>query len=215
MTTPDTKHRQMALMLAPARERLIGRGLLALCENAAVSIDSATNELRLPSMGEIVRIRLPDFVITQELDMWRHLTLLQYLDTADGTPLTGREIALSEMRGGLSRGLGFDKDIALMFSRDMRDVSADSFARACETLGGSIVPGKADVNAVIPYAPRFPVTIHFWCGDEEFPASGKALVDAAAEHYLTLEAAGGACSSVVQAIIRALKTARCDSEKGK
>ena len=205
MTTPDTKHRQMARMLSPARERLIGRDLLALCENAAVSIDSGTNELLLPSMGEVVRIRLPDFVITQELDMWRHLTLLQYLDTADGTPLTGRGIALSEMRGGLSRGLGFDKDIALMFSRDMRDVSADSFAHACQTLSGSIVPGKADVNAVIPYAPRFPVTIHFWCGDEEFPASGKALVDAAAEHYLTLEAAGGACSSVVQAIIRALK----------
>ena len=215
MTTSDTKHRQMALMLAPARERLIGRDLLALCENAAVSIDSVTNELLLPSMGEVVRIRLPDFVITQELDMWRHLTLLQYLDTADGTPLTGCEIALSEMRGGLSRVLGFDKDISLMFSRDMQDASAEDFARACEALGGSIVPGKADVNAVIPYAPRFPVTIHFWCGDEEFPASGKALVDAAAEHYLTLEAAGGACSSVVQAIIRALKTARCDSEKGK
>ena len=205
---PDVKSRQMALMLAPAQERLIGRDIAELCENAAISLDSAANELLLPSMGEGVRIRLPDFVITQELDMWRHLTLLQYLDTADGTPLTGREIALSEMRGGLSRGLGFDKDISLMFSRDLRDASAEGFARACEVLGGTIVSGKADVNVVIPYAPRFPVTIHFWCGDEEFPASGKALVDAAAEHYLTLEAAGGACSSVVQAIIRVLKNAR-------
>ena len=201
----DTKHRQMALMLAPAQEKLIGRDIAKLCENAFVAVDSETNALLLPSLGEIVRVRLPDFVITQELDMWRHLTLLQYLDTADGTPLTGKEIALSEMRGGLSRALGFDKDISLMFSRDLRDTSADAFARACEALGGHIVPGKADVSAVIPYAPRFPVTVHFWCGDEEFPASGKALVDAAAEHYLTLEAAGGACSSVVQAIIHVWK----------
>ena len=202
----EAKDRQIALMLAPTQERLTGRDIAQLCENAAVSIDSVTNELLLPSMGEVVHIRLPDFVITQELDMWRHLTLLQYLDTADGTPLTGRGIALSEMRGGLSRGLGFDKDISLMFSRDMRDVSADAFARACAALGGRIISGKADVNAVIPYAPRFPVTVHFWCGDEEFPASGKTLVDAAAEHYLTLEAAGGACSSVVQAIIQELKS---------
>ena len=137
--------------------------------------------------------------------MWRHLTLLQYLDTADGTPLTGTEIALSEMRGGLSRGLGFDKDIALMFSRDFRGAAAEDVGRACAALGGRIVPGKADVTAVIPYAPRFPVTLRFWCGDEEFPPSGKALVDAAAEHYLTLEAAGGACSSVVQALIRKLE----------
>ena len=126
-------------------------------------------------------------------------------NTADGTPLTGRQIALSEMRGGLSRGLGFDKDISLMFSRGLRDATADDIARACEALGGAIISGKADVTAVIPYAPRFPVTVNFWCGDEEFPASGKALVDAAAEHYLTLEAAGGACSSVVQAIVACCK----------
>ena len=69
MTTPDTKHRQMALMLSPARERLIGRDLLALCENAAVSIDSGTNELLLPSMGEVIHIRLPDFV-TEEDFRW-------------------------------------------------------------------------------------------------------------------------------------------------
>ncbi len=138
--------------------------------------------------------------------MWRHLTLLQYLDTADGTPLAGTEIALSQMRGGLSRGWGFDKDLSLMFSREFHDASAEDVARACRALGGRIVPGKADVNAVIHYAPRFPVTVHFWCGDEEFPASGKVLVNAAAEHYLTLEAAGGACSSVVQAIIRVLKS---------
>ena len=206
----DAKHRQMALMLAPAREKLIGRDIAELCKNSDVSFNIETNELLLPSLGETIHIQLPDFVITQELDMWRHLTLLQYLDTADGTPLTGKGIALSEMRGGLSRGLGFDKDISLMFSRDLRDASAEDFARACEALGGQIIPGKADVSAVIPYAPRFPVTVHFWCGDDEFPASGKTLVDAAAEHYLTLEAAGGACSSAVQAIIRMWKQATAE-----
>ncbi len=202
---PDAKHRQMELMLAPAQEKLIERDAAALCRNAGAFLDNEAKEIRLSSMGETVRIRLPDYVITQKLDMWRHLTLLQYLDTADGTPLTGQQIALSEMRGGLSRGLGFDKDISLMISRDLRDATADDIAHACEALGGAIIAGKADVTAVIPYAPRFPVTVNFWCGDEEFPASGKTLVDAAAEHYLTLEAAGGACSSVVQAIIAACK----------
>ena len=201
----ETGNLQMERMLAPARERLMGRDIAALCRNAGVGADGETGELLLPSLEETVRIRLPDFVIAQELDMWRHLTLLQYLDTADGTPLSGREIGLSDMRGGLSRGAGFDRDISLMFSRDMRDASPEDVARACESLGGTVVPGKADVTAVIPYAPRFPVTVRFWSGDEEFPPSGKTLVDAAAEHYLTLEAAGGACSSVVQAILRRLE----------
>ena len=201
----ETKNLQMERMLAPARERLAGRDVNALCRNAGAVLDAGTNELLLPSLGETVRIRLPDFVIAQEMDMWRHLTLLQYLDTADGTPLSGREIGLRDMRGGLSRGAGFDRDISLMFSRDMRDASPEDVARACGRLGGTVVPGTADVTAVIPYAPRFPVTVRFWSGDEEFPPSGKTTVDAFAEHYLTLEAAGGACSSVVQAIARLLK----------
>jgi len=205
---PDARHRQMALMLAPARERLRGRDIAELCARAAVTLDETGQALLLPSMGETVRVALPDFVITQELDMWRHLTLLQYLDTADGTPLTGREIALGEMPGGLSRGLGFDKDISLMFSRDLRDAAPEAVAAACRSLGGTLLPGKADVTAVIPYAPRFPVTVRFWSGDEEFPGSGKALVDAAAQHYLTLEAAGGACASVVQAVIARVHAAR-------
>ena len=91
-----------------------------------------------------------------------------------------------------------------MFARDFRTARAEDVARACEALGGRLLPGSADVTAVIDYAPRFPVTVRFWCGDEEFQPSGKTLVDASAEHYLTLEAAGGACASVVQAIIRKL-----------
>ena len=201
---PDRKNRQLELMLTPAREKLAGRTVTDICEKAGVVFDEDTDDLLVPSLGEIIRVRLPDYVILQELDMWRHLTLLQYLDTADGTPLSGTEIGLGDMRGGLSRGLGFDRDIEMMFAREFRKATADDVAAACRALGGRIIPGNADVTAVIDYAPRFPVTVRFWCGDEEFPPSGKTLVDARAEHYLTLEAAGGACSSTVQAIIRGL-----------
>ena len=201
---PDRKNRQLELMLTPAREKLAGRTVTDICEKAGVVFDEDTDDLLVPSLGEIIRVRLPDYVILQELDMWRHLTLLQYLDTADGTPLSGTEIGLGDMRGGLSRGLGFDRDIEMMFARDFRKARAEDVAAACRALGGRIIPGTADVTAVIDYAPRFPVTVRFWCGDEEFPPSGKTLVDASAEHYLTLEAAGGACSSTVQAIIRGL-----------
>ena len=201
----DRKNRQLELMLAPAREKLKERNVADVCEKAGVVLDGDTDDLLVPSMGEIVRVRLPDYVVLQELDMWRHLTLLQYLDTADGTPLSGREIGLGDMRGGLSRGVGFDRDIEMMFARDFRKATAQDVASACEALGGRLLDGGAAVTAVIDYVPRFPVTVRFWCGDEEFPPSGKTLVDASAEHYLTLEAAGGACSSVVQAIIRGLR----------
>ncbi|MCC6093786.1 MAG: DUF3786 domain-containing protein [Eubacterium sp.] len=130
---------------------------------------------------------------------------LQYMDTSDGSPLANKWISLTEMNGGLSRGFGFNKDISTMFQRNFGSVSPEQFAKACKKVGGRIQAGKADVSAVIPYAPMFPVIVNFWASDEEFPASGKVLVNEKAEHYLTIEAAGGACSAVVTAISRNLQ----------
>jgi hypothetical protein len=39
----------------------------------------------------------------------------------------------------------------------------------------------------IPFLPRFPVTLKVWLPDEEFPASGRLLMDSSADHYFTIE----------------------------
>lgn len=196
----EIQSRQMQLMLEPARERLKQYTIEELCRKGKLDYDAETAEFPVQSMGQIIHVHYPDFVIRENLEMWHHLTILQYMDTADGSPLSGTEIGLTQMRGGLSRGRGFDKDISLMFDRYFQNVTPDQFRDACIALGGEIKKSKADVSAVIWYAPMFPVTVNFWEGDDEFPPSGKTLVDANAEHYLTIEAAGGACSSVVQAL---------------
>ena len=95
----DRKNRQLELMLAPARQKLMGRKIPDICEKAGVVYDEDTDDLLVPSLGEVIRVRLPEWIVLQDVDMWRHLTLLQYLDTADGTPLSGTQIGLSDMRG--------------------------------------------------------------------------------------------------------------------
>lgn len=199
-TYTETKHRQFQAMVEPARERLKKYTPQMLCDKAGVIFDEETQSIRIPSMGRDILVHYPDFIIEEDLEMWHHLTLLQYLDTADGTPLSGKWIGLQQMRGGLSRGRGFDKDIETMFQRYFANVAADEFLGKCLLLGGKETDGKADVSVVIPYAPRFPVLVNFWEADDEFEASGKVLVDEHAEHYLTIEAAGGACSAVIQEI---------------
>lgn len=198
----EIKNRQMQLMLEPAQERLKKYTIEELCRNAKLQFDEASGAFLFPSMGQIIKIQYPDFHIDRELEMWYHLTILQYMDTADGSLLSGKWIGLSEMRGALSRGKGYDKDISTMIGRGFADVDAERVKAACLKLGGVETEGKADVSVVIPYAPMFPVLFHFWEGDDEFPPSGKVLVDAHAEHYLAIEAAGGACSAVVQEIIK-------------
>ncbi len=196
------QNRQLDLMLDSIIERLKQHDPAELAEHAGVSYDLDLQVIRFESLGSPITIQLPDYTILQELEMWHHLTLLQYLETADGTPLAPFEqvLSLTDMSGGLSRGFGFNKDIEKMFAQWFKDISPEEFAAGCEKLGGSIIKGKGDVSAILWYAPRFPVTVNFWCADDEFPASGKTLLNRNAEHYLTIEAAGGACSTVVQAI---------------
>lgn len=196
----EIKNKQLQTMLEPVRERLKNASPEMLCQKAMVSFDENEQIFHLSSMGKEILIHYPDFLIKQELDMWHHLTLLQYLDTADGIPLSGEWIGLQQMHGGMSRGQGFDKDIATMFNRYFSNITADEFLDKCLQLGGKKIEGKADVVAVIPYAPMFPVLVSFWEADDEFPASGKVLVDSNAEHYLSIDGAGGACSAVIQSI---------------
>lgn len=196
----EIKHRQLQTMLEPIREQLKQYSPETLCKNTMASFDENEQNFCLPSMGTDIFIHYPDFTIKQELDMWHHLTLLQYLDTADGTPLSGQWISLQQMPGGVTRGRGFDKDIETMFDRYFSNITADEFLARCLQLGGKELRGRADVEVVIPYAPMFPILVRFWESDDEFAASGKLLVDRSAEHYLSIDGAGGACSAVIEAI---------------
>ena len=101
------------------------------------------------------------------------------------------------MPGGVTRGRGFDKDIETMFDRYFSNITAAEFLARCLQLGGKELRGRADVEVVIPYAPMFPILVRFWESDDEFAASGKLLVDRSAEHYLSIDSAGGACSAVI------------------
>lgn len=61
--------------------------------------------------------------------------------------------------------------------------------RACEKLGGVLLPGMAgaDVTCRIPVTPLFPVLLQFWAGDEEFPAKLLLLWDRNTDSFLHFE----------------------------
>lgn len=48
------------------------------------------------------------------------------------------------------------------------------------------IVSNADIAFLIPFLPRFPVTLKVWFADEEFPASGRLLLDASADRYLAM-----------------------------
>ena len=69
---------------------------------------------------------------------------------------------------------------------------------AAVRLNGVPAAGKADFSAGFSFLPNFPLELHLWLADEEFPAACKVLCNGAAEHYLKVEAAGTAAGLLLR-----------------
>ncbi len=179
------ENRQFELMLEAARSRLLRHVPEEISEKAGVRYENGVFWVR--TLGRRVEIQWPAGKITPPVSKWHTLTLLHYLDLADGTPLSGRTITFSQYKDGLVRGGGLDRNTELIVRRDLGVLPREELARRCETLGAELLPSNADFCARFDFAPRYPVWLKVWFADEEFPASGRLLVDESAPSYLTIE----------------------------
>lgn len=179
------ENRQFELMLEAARSRLLRHVPEEISEKAGVRYENGVFWVR--TLGRCVEVQWPDGKITPPVSKWHALTLLHYLDLADGTPLTGKTITFSQYKDGLVRGGGLDRNAELIVRRDLGVLPQEELARRCETLGAELLPSNADFCARFDFAPRYPVWLKVWFADEEFPASGRLLVDESAPSYLTIE----------------------------
>ena len=179
------ENRQFELMLEAARSRLLRHVPEEISEKAGVRYENGVFWVR--TLGRRVEIQWPAGKITPPVSTWHTLTLLHYLDLADGTPLSGRTITFSQYKDGLVRGGGLDRNTELIVRRDLGVLPREELARRCETLGAELLPSNADFCARFDFAPRYPVWLKVWFADEEFPTSGRLLVDESAPNYLTIE----------------------------
>ena len=179
------ENRQFARMMQTAQERLLRHVPEEISEKAGVRYENGVFWVR--TLGRRVEIQWPAGKITPPVSTWHTLTLLHYLDLADGTPLTGRTITFSQYKDGLVRGGGLDRDTELIVRRDLGVLPREELARRCETLGAGLLPSNADFCARFDFAPRYPVWLKVWFADEEFPTSGRILDDESAPNYLTIE----------------------------
>ena len=111
------ENRQFEAMLAVAQERLAQHIPEDIAEKAGAQY--ADGSFSLKTLGQTVTVRLSDCTIQPPLSKWHALTLLHYLDLADGAPLTGRTITFSQYKDGLVRGGGLDRNAELIVRRDL------------------------------------------------------------------------------------------------
>ena len=168
-------------MMQAARLWLRERQPEEIARRAKLEFDGSC--FRFRSLGVFVTVSYPEYQITPELSPWHQLIILHYLHLADGTPLTGQTITFAQQKDGMVRGGDFDRKAESAISR----LELNYLKSCCTALGGREKNSNADYCVELPFLPMYPVTLNYWCSDEEFPASGRLLLDASAEHYLTIE----------------------------
>ena len=101
------ENRQFEAMLAVAQERLAQHIPEDIAEKAGAQY--ADGSFSLKTLEQTVAVWLSDCTIQPLLSKWHALTLLHYLDLADGTPLLGKMMAFAQYPDGMVRGGGFDR----------------------------------------------------------------------------------------------------------
>lgn len=183
----ERKNRAFQEMLTAAKGWLSGRSPETLAERAGAKWDPGAKFLKLQSLNQRLEVSAEDWSVRPQPEEWHHLILLHYLSIADGTQLSDEMISFGNLKDGLIRGTKFDRTADLALARFLKDREPEQIKAVCRSLGAGFQDSNADLCAVFPFLPRYPVAVKIWFADEEFPASGKMLVSASADHYLTIE----------------------------
>jgi len=123
-----------------------------------------------------------DFIPVHE---YFYLFIIYYLLRAKEVDLSGEWISDKDIPGGSTFFRGpHDIPTNLICNRFNNDI--DAFKKRCRQLQGTSV-AMGDAAFTFRIAPRIPVTVLYWMGDEDFPAEAKLLYDRSITEHLSLD----------------------------
>lgn len=129
----QTENRAFQEMLQAAVKRLQNRSGEDIAAKSGAVFHSSRNVLEVRSFYETIEIQLPEFRINSDMDEWHYLTLLHYLDMADGTEGSQKLITFGNLKDGLIRGTKFDRTAEQKLEKLLQDKDPEKIQKACKT----------------------------------------------------------------------------------
>lgn len=163
--------------------------------------DELRNCFLLTSFGEKIQISYPDGIVRftdteTELPRDWSLILLNYLSSSMELPLAGYQVSYRE----LPMGNVFYPNIRTHVLQALGDFyTSCNKQKLLEVLvksGFSPVKTKADLAVDGSFAPRVPVMIRFWEGEEDIPSSCQILFDRTVSEQMHIEDIAALCGIV-------------------
>lgn len=191
-----------------SRKRLRALKPYDILHNADCSYDESMDCFYLKSFGHNIKITYPDGIITfadanQKLPLDWALIILNYLSSAKPIPESCELVSYRELPLG---------DVFFPHIKNyVLSVLADFFAandkiaflNSLRALGFEQVQAKADLAVQGYFAPRVPVRLLFWEGEEEeeIPSSCQLLFDRTASQQMHIEDIAALCGVVKNLVV--------------
>ena len=160
-----------------------------VCRHALCDYDPITQSYRLSVWGEVHGIYPHELKIIRfhddkhEVSLLLGLFIVYYLLNSKDISISKEWISEKDIPGGPTFFRGPHK-IPTHIIENRYENKVKEFKNICEKLKG--VPlNMADAAYAFKIAPRIPVAVQFWDGDEEFPAESKILFDKTITEHLS------------------------------
>ncbi len=160
---------------------LSGQDPADACRRALCSYDDTSECYRISIWGVGFEIFPLQSAIKREqeglerLHRYFDLFAVHYLLNAKPIDPSNQWISEKDIPGGSTFFRG-PHEIPTRLIADRFDGDIEGFKKRCGQLGGSSL-GLADASFAFQIAPRIPVAVLFWEGDEDFPTESKLLFD--------------------------------------
>jgi len=196
--------KQYEAMLGAISGKLRSMDIYEAAERAGMKANRGQGTVSFECLGRSCVLKASDLSVSGGLNMWEHLAVLQYLENVPAWYEEGEWVDISTLEpGDVMRGASFNRDIDRLAAK-LGKLSEDEIKNACSALGGrKAAQGRADISMVFCFLPRYPLLFNLWLADDEFPASGKVLINSGAGKALGLEAAGTVALGLVQRLCEA------------
>jgi Domain of unknown function (DUF3786) len=152
-----------------------------VCRHALCEYDSKTKSYRLSVWGDTYGISPHESKIIRlhdddpEVSLLLELFIVYYLLRSKDIAISNEWISEKDIPGGPTFFRGPHK-IPTQIIEARYEKNIKEFKEICEKLKG-IPLNMADAAYVFRIAPRIPVAVQFWDGDEDFSAESKLLFD--------------------------------------
>jgi hypothetical protein len=211
---PDQKNYDLSygLALKLAAEKLRGsENVENVCKRSESDcvVSGSGLSVRVNYLNRVYQVSWPEIEISstgtrEPVELRDKILILDYLNTAKGTPLTGAAIAFQELPEISNYYPTFVKRAVQPLIDAFGNRPQLLFEAANQFGGQKTSYGDASVN--ITAFKRVPISYVVWKGDEEFPANANILFDKTIHDYLPNEDIIVLCQTITWRLVKSLKS---------